>query len=216
MRPHWGQSVTPVSAASAFGGVDLGRRQIEVAAGALLALEPRHDDAELRTGPVVPGHHLARERRTAATSARPSSASSWRIDVGHRECESVSLAACTSDRSAGSSARFAGELGFECRLLLHRLEFADVEFVALLGERGDLVHQRLGLARGDDRLQLAVQPLEVAGDLGATLLVVLDLGFESSDPGLDACLAAFPRSELAAVSSASAARSGVRSRCARS
>ena len=75
------------------------------------------------------------------------------------------------------------ELVVECRLLLERLEFEQVELVDLLVERGHLVHQRLGLARGDHGLHLLLEPLTVSEQFSAALLCALDRTPQLVDPG---------------------------------
>ena len=107
----------------------------------------------------------------------------------------ASAAACTSALQRRLVAEVLRQLALERRLLLHRFEFADVEIVALLGQRGDLVHQRLGLTRAITVLSWRFNRSRWAGDLRTPPLVALDLRFERGDPRPDARLALLPQTE---------------------
>ncbi len=192
IRPHCGQSVNPVSAASA--------RAVSSSAADRSRWQPVHCLPSSRdTTTPNWGRPRSYRARTSAgidstTAPLPAASSStWR---------SMSATAAASAPSADSSVapdrglvgEVRDEVGFEGRLLLHRFEFADVEFVALGGERGDLVHQRLRLARGDHGLQLPLEPIEMRGQFGAVLLVGLDLRLEFGDAAPDRVTALLPRS----------------------
>ena len=80
-------------------------------------------------------------------------------------------------------------------LLFHRGQFDVVEFAALAIERGDFVHQRLGLTWRNDGFQLGVEASLVTGDLSPAVLAALDGGCSL---GNDGSLRSLLRSESSA------------------
>jgi hypothetical protein len=82
-----------------------------------------------------------------------------------------------------------GRLGLQLAVLFEVGQLPVVHLVALRGEAVDLVHQRLGLARRDDRLQLLLEPGAVGGQRGAVVLELLDRGNELVGAGRDRRLA---------------------------
>ena len=108
---------------------------------------------------------------------------------------SLSISASAAASAAAADADAAVELGFggvrgrevvdELRLLLEGLELAVVEGIPFGGDRVELVHQGLGLARRDDRLQLGLQPLALLRQLGTVSLGRLDRFVELALAGDD-------------------------------
>ena len=130
--------------------------------------------------------YVARSLSSSAASASIASIPTEASSVANAaSAESSSAwANSTASRSDGSASAQHGQRCLGVGLLLHGLELAVVELALAALHRRDLVHQRLGLARRDDRLQLRFQPSLLAIQIGTRGLGLLDGGVGSIDDRL--------------------------------
>ena len=161
--------------------VDLGRRQLEMAALALLADERSDRHTERGTIAIVRGQDAVIEE-AAELAATFGEVGELTVDVAHLDGQRVvglteSFAILLLAQQMSSQLIVEGRLRFE---LLHLVE---IDFFDLSVDRVRLVHQGLGLPRGDDGLHLTFEALTVRQQVGAALLSLLDREAQLVDLG---------------------------------
>ena len=140
-----------------------------MASAAAAAVEPGDGDpAEVGAPALVVGQRARRRVRVDRFGALHRQLGDLCVDrgLGRRQ---VRRRALDGGRQLDLGAVRRGEVVDDLRLLLEVGQLGVVELVTPRRQGVELVHQRLGLTRRDHRPQLALQPLAVAGELGAGL-----------------------------------------------